>query len=84
MSLHLVVCTSCRQPLGLATAAVGRIYCNEYCAEVPPVTDNEPRDALIAEAVAIGLNKGAIGEEVGISRQRVDQIASTRLAGAAT
>lgn len=78
-TLNHIHCTSCRRPLGISTAAVGRIYCDEYCQSMPPVTAHESRDAVIAEAVNLGVNKGDLALEVGVSRQRVGQIATARL-----
>lgn len=81
MVLTPVACTGCRRPLGLVASTVGRIFCTEHCADMPPVSSNEVRDDVIANLVAHGMLTGEVAEIVGVTRQRVDQIARLRYPG---
>lgn len=75
----VVYCAGCRRYIGLAASNVGRLFCNEFCEEDYPVTRHEARDAVIAELVAAEHPKLQIAEAVGVTHQRVGQIAMERL-----
>lgn len=74
-----VYCAGCRKFIGLAASNVGRLFCTEHCANDYPVSTHESRDALIAELVAAEKPKLAIAEVMGVTHQRVGQIAAMRL-----
>lgn len=75
-----VFCAGCRKSVGLAASNVGRIFCNEFCANDWPVTKHESRDSIVAALVAMDKPKQEIAKAVGgMTHQRVGQIANERL-----
>lgn len=77
-----VECAGCRRVIGLteSISPVPRIYCSERCLTDYPVSPNEARDDHILYLLHMGVPKGKIAQEFGLSRQRIIQLANARKA----
>lgn len=74
-------CGGCGRLLGYTqrTQAVPAQCTDPFCAVTPPTTPNEERDSLLEYCfVAEKQTPAALGEALGLTRQRVTQILNQR------
>lgn len=75
-----IACSGCGRPLGRTSSVspVPRLFCSSVCQEDWPISQNEDRDDLIFQLLHFGETKGKIASAVGLSRQRIIQLAHQR------
>lgn len=78
-----VRCRGCRRRIGVANDAHNGVYCNERCANDLPAGVNEDRDDLIVLMTQLGTARVDLIKEFGLTKQRLSQVLSKRMAVAA-
>ena len=76
-------CRGCRRQIGVATDVVNGAYCTEMCATDIPAGVNEDRDSVIELLVRTGTDRTTVAKEFGLTKQRLSQVLSKRMAVAA-
>lgn len=68
-------CRGCGQAMGWGTGLpLVRVYCSAVCGYDGPLSDNEQRDDMIRNAVAVGMSTKRASEVFLLTRQRVNQV----------
>lgn len=73
-------CRGCRRQIGVASDVHNGVYCSEVCANDIPAGVNEDRDAIIELLVRTGTERVVVAKEFGLTKQRLSQVLSKRLA----
>lgn len=72
--IGVVRCSSCRRGLGLSKgfrALRNRVYCDEWCLNEPPITDNEVRNDMWSVLYESGFTPVQISRLYGINHATV-------------
>lgn len=78
--LREVRCIRCGRLLGYTTVVrSSSVQCTDvWCAQSPPASANEERDALMEHLELVGYTDEKIAKVFGVSRQRVSKVLSDR------
>lgn len=83
ITAQVVRCSGCTRRLGVSQSGTplrNKVWCASWCAAEVPISQNETRDAVMAELSRLGRSDGHIARLFGVGRSRVQQIASARRA----
>jgi len=77
--LYDVRCTTCNRRIAVSGAQKWGLYCDEFCAQDLPASDQEMRDSVIeAAARDTDVPMTKVAARFGLTRQRVYQVLDTR------